>query len=474
VQLVLNKFIEQRRFNYKLILFSILLIIPIILLLNYFNLNTRIVIIALGIPLICILFFSFDTFKFFFVVSLFTYYYLFGLYLTVFIALAFFISFLITHSNIQKEFFNTPLTLPFLIYYLTIIPSLVNSSNILLTVYMMFNLNAIILLLLIFGYTNNDYKKIKTIINSFLVLCSIDALVISFLGFTKGGRVFGYSGIVFVDYSAIAIVTLLLFLLLRKSNYSLLFIFGILIILTGLIFTQTRNTFLSLALTCFTIFIYLIFKKNIFNVSKSKLIGIFTTVILVSSLLFILLSYYNPDVFQRIEQINQNSIISVRNESDISKSTLLTRFLIWDTAWSAFKEHPVIGIGAYSFQFESSLYYTIPKNLFKSFVEGNSPHITFLASLTETGILGFFGFLFFLITSLKIGFSSIKKAISEDQKFYSLIILSIQIYIFYSMFLTDAWLWGQCGMLWGTVMGLSIANYKIISSESKTLLNVTK
>jgi len=474
VQLVLNKFSDQRRFSYKIFFFSLILIFPLILLLNYFSLSTKSVVIIIGLPLISVIFFSFDAFKFFFIVSLFTYYYFFGLYLAVFIALTFFLSFLITHYNIQKDFFNTPLTLPFIIYYFSIIPSFINSSDILLSFYMLLNLHAVILLLLIFGYTNNDYKKIKNVISTFISLCIFDALVIIFYGLTVGGRVFGFSGIVFVDFSAISIITLLIYLLVRKGKYSYLFVIGILIVLAGLIFTQTRNTFLSLALTSITIFIYLIFKKNIFDISGKKLVGIFTTVIIVSTILFIILNYYTPDVFQRIEQVNKSSILSVKSETDIQKSSLITRFLIWDTAWNAFKAHPIIGIGTYSFPFESSLYYTIPKDLFKTYVEGNSPHITFLACLTETGILGLLGFLIFLFSSLKIGFKSVKKAVTENQKFYSLLILSVQIYIFYSMFLTDAWLWGQCGMLWGMVLGLSIANYKIITSDTQTNMNIVQ
>ena len=143
----------------------------------------------------------------------------------------------------------------------------------------------------------------------------------------------------------------------------------------------------------------------------------------------------------------------------------MTRLLIWDTAINAFKHHPIIGIGVYSFPFESAQYYTISKELFKDYVKGLSPHITYLAVLTETGILGFIGFIIFLISSIRLGIKSLNLASTEQQKFYSLLILSLNIYIFYSMFLSDAWLWGQCGMLWGMILGMSIANYKIIKNS---------
>jgi hypothetical protein len=79
-----------------------------------------------------------------------------------------------------------------------------------------------------------------------------------------------------------------------------------------------------------------------------------------------------------------------------------------------------------------------------------------------------------LVFSLKTGFSSVKLSVTSEQKFFSTILLTLQIYIFFSMFLTDAWLWGQCGMLWGMVMGLLIANNKIVKYTNRLNLNAAK
>ena len=57
----------------------------------------------------------------------------------------------------------------------------------------------------------------------------------------------------------------------------------------------------------------------------------------------------------------------------------------------------------------------------------------------------------------------------ENERILSVVILFLQIYIFFSMFMTDAWLWGQCGMLWGFILGLSVANYNILSKRVPAL-----
>jgi len=333
----------------------------------------------------------------------------------------------------------------------------------------MLNLHAIVILVFVISYTMMDYKKINNIIMMFISLVAIDSIVIVMLELIQGGRLFGISGVVFVDYGAISIIPLLLYVVFSKKYYSKFYIFVALLVLAGLIFSQTRNSFISLILTALTILIFLFFKSDKFNISRSKLVGTFLAAIVFTFSLILILTVTNPKVFERFTELEKSSTLNVKTEADFTGNSLLSRILIWDTAWNAFKEHPVIGIGAYSFPFESGKYYTISKNLFDEFVKGLSPHVTFFANLSETGILGFVGFIILLTSSLSIALKSVKLANSEDQKFYSLIIFSLQIYIFFSMFLTDAWLWGQCGMLWGIVMGVSIANYKIITNTDSVL-----
>ena len=457
------------KFILKTLLLGILFIVLLFILLNAFQFDSKAILIVIGIPFISILFFSYDTYKYFLVLSIFTNYFFFGLYISVYISIGLLLSFLISHRNIKAEILKTPLTVPIFIYYISIIPSLFNSSNILLSSFLMLNLHAIVILVFVISYTMMDYKKINNIIMMFISLVAIDSIVIVMLELIQGGRLFGISGVVFVDYGAISIIPLLLYVVFSKKYYSKFYIFVALLVLAGLIFSQTRNSFISLILTALTILIFLFFKSDKFNISRSKLVGTFLAAIVFTFSLILILTVTNPKVFERFTELEKSSTLNVKTEADFTGNSLLSRILIWDTAWNAFKEHPVIGIGAYSFPFESGKYYTISKNLFDEFVKGLSPHVTFFANLSETGILGFVGFIILLTSSLSIALKSVKLANSEDQKFYSLIIFSLQIYIFFSMFLTDAWLWGQCGMLWGIVMGVSIANYKIITNTDSVL-----
>src|SRR5437773_3158802 len=57
--------------------------------------------------------------------------------------------------------------------------------------------------------------------------------------------------------------------------------------------------------------------------------------------------------------------------------------LIWDAAINAFRAHPVTGIGVYGYPYSSKRYSTVPLPLYRAFVEGNSPHETFIARSEE-------------------------------------------------------------------------------------------
>jgi O-antigen ligase len=104
--------------------------------------------------------------------------------------------------------------------------------------------------------------------------------------------------------------------------------------------------------------------------------------------------------------------------------------------------------------------------LYESFVERLTPHETFLAILTESGIIGFLGFVIFLISTIVFAIKSYLISKSVEELFYSEIILWLTLYTLFSMIITDAWLWGHGIVLWGLLIGMSIANRKIINLNS--------
>lgn len=89
------------------------------------------------------------------------------------------------------------------------------------------------------------------------------------------------------------------------------------------------------------------------------------------------------------------------------------RFVIWQKAWQVFKTYPIIGIGPGTFQDYFPLYpkWGVPQ-----------PHNIFLAFLTQTGLLGFIGFIVLLIWFFRNGLKLFKTQ-------YSLLLIMIMAYI---------------------------------------------
>ncbi len=167
---------------------------------------------------------------------------------------------------------------------------------------------------------------------------------------------------------------------------------------------------------------------------------------------------------QRIEkramQVSVEKDIAIDQRGKVENS-LVSRILIWDTAWNAFLAHPLVGIGVYSFPYSSNQYYRIPKLLYVLYVEGLSPHQTQLAVLAETGIVGAIGYLIFLFALWKSGYQALSKASGPQDTKYALVAFTAVVYCTISMIFTDAWLWGQGIVLLGLVTGAMLANRKL-------------
>lgn len=368
---------------------------------------------------------------------------------------------LIYYKNTLKDLAN-PILLPALLYLFCTIPSIVNVTNVGLFITLMQNLVYMILAFSIIGSAVLDYRHIEKYLMYFVLWGLLNSINLIYVALQTGRRYYGFSGVVFVDFACILMLLFIPYIIFNRKGLrwvaSLLFI----VFFAALMFTQTRNTLISLFLTIVIILIYLVNNSYRFKLSRKKLVTGTVLLASVTVILFLTVIFIAPQVFERLTELSSNKQVEVTSGDDFGVNSLVSRFMIWHTCISAFIQHPIIGIGAFSFPTESVRYYKIPTVIFKLFVEGTGPHITYLAVLTETGIIGLMGFVYFLVATFRMNLASLRIAITDEQKFFSLLLFILQIYITISMTMTDAWLWGQCGMLWGLILGLSVANNKIL------------
>ncbi|MBK7105835.1 MAG: O-antigen ligase family protein [Ignavibacteriae bacterium] len=327
------------------------------------------------------------------------------------------------------------------------------------------NLIAMILVMTSIPIVLKRRTDLYFILYIYLLLTAIDSIYVIVNGIITGGRVFGFSGVFYVDLSGIgALISIILFIYERHMKK---IIFGLLMILitTGLIFTQTRNAWLSTGLSLFIIILLLLIKSVKFYVKKSKIIKILTVIIVTIIGIYFISSQASAGIEDRISSEESSQVIT--DDPGSVSSSYVSRLFIWHTAYNAFAQHPFIGIGFYSFSFSSHLYYTIPKSFYKTFVMERTPHVTWIAVLTETGIVGLIGFIFLVFTIIKIGIKELNLVSKPDDAKITVVIIGIQLYILISMFMTDAWLWGQQVVLWGITLGMSVSNYNLLLANMK-------
>ncbi|MBK7866127.1 MAG: O-antigen ligase family protein [Ignavibacteriales bacterium] len=172
--------------------------------------------------------------------------------------------------------------------------------------------------------------------------------------------------------------------------------------------------------------------------------------------------------FFRIEEKQKLSAESLE-VADVNNS-LVTRYFIWSTGYNGFINHPLFGIGMYSFAYTSKFYNELPDNIYKKFVSGLTLHHGYYSMLVETGIFGFIGLLIFLVVIFRKARDVYIKAGNSPMFLQAFIAFWVLIYIITSLMFTDAWFWGRGIVMWGTVLGVISALNNIIKREQEVSL----
>lgn len=439
--------------NLVLLLFTAVLIIP----LTYYladsgtKFTTRIGLVAFPLLLIGLL--NFRIALSIFLVTLFLEINPFFYYsLSAFMVFYLLLSFAVTNKGFTLKDMKTPFTGVMIFFLLTLLPSLVNSKAPVIGILNFLQWGIVLTLIFILSNTLTTVKKINYLVLFYLVMISINAFYSIYQGLTIGRRAFGFAGIMYVDLLGIAIVVVFILMLAAKGKIKWLFGSMFTIMVLSLIFTKTRNVWLNVGMVLLMSFIHLIIKSGYLKIRRQKLIryGVMAMVIVLVGGGG-LISYFGTSFF-RLSEKSKLTTESLET-GDVSNS-LVTRYFIWSTGLNGFLQHPVLGIGIYTFPYTSKFYNQLPEVLFKKFVEMYSMHHGYFAILVEAGILGFIGLIFFLSYLVRKTRKIFREA--EDTPFdvHAFISIWVITYILISLFFSDAWFWGRGIIIWSVVLGV--------------------
>ena len=176
--------------------------------------------------------------------------------------IAFFINITFEKGEIDLTIFKY-----LLFFVLPIIPSYFLAINYPEAILLNFNLFAFIILILITSIAFNNTKEIKNIFNVFLLGAVTNSFHLIYQAFFLQKRVFGFAGIMFVDLVGVAIIISFSFFLLYKDR-QVLYALITLILLTALVFTQTRNAWISTGMVLILMTFHYSIKSQFFNLDR--------------------------------------------------------------------------------------------------------------------------------------------------------------------------------------------------------------
>jgi O-antigen ligase len=439
----------------KHLLWSLLLPLLFVFLFDFFSGKTAVIILLAILPVMGILLLDFPLMLSAIVASLFLNVHVYGHDASVWFTFLVYVGFLVTHRNLRRTDFAHSLWYPLLAYGATQILSLANSTTPLANLYLLYNYAAMILLIAIVVASVKSESLVRRLLVVFLLLTGLNSLQVVIQGVLVHKRVFGFGGIMFVDYVGMSVVVATVLAVFHSGMKRYAFI-GLTILFAGaLITTQTRTSWISTAVTSALFMSYLIIKAPMFHFRRTRLIvTAFSSVILVIGS-YALMNAMNPSIGLRATETTDTSTNAI-NEGGRTTSSLVTRVLVWHTAYQAFQSHPIIGVGAYGFPMVSSQYYTIPKILYDAYVKDLTPHQTYVAVLAETGMVGLLGFGVLLVALVAVVSRLLSRYDGKARDKLRLAVVWSFCYCLVSMWTTDAWLYGRGIVLLSVLIGLML------------------
>ncbi len=457
---------QARSFDYKNLLYILIAaasVFPLTYFLNIFGDKTTIRLILISIPVIFAGFLNFRLALFLFLATWLTNLYPWPLFaLAHFVIPYLFLSFFITNSRLSYSDFRSVFTFPVILFVLFLLPSFVNTPVPFESAVSMLHIGALLALILLFNMWIKSNKEITFVAVTYVGLTLLNSLYLIFQGVTTGKRVFGIAGITFVDILGIAIVIVFIVMLTAQKDKRWLYASILFILILASFYTKTRNVWINIGIVLFSSFFHIIIRSGYLKIEKTKLLraGIAATVFIVLLGSF-LISFYGKEFF-RLESTQELTKEAI--EAGEIQNSFVTRYFIWYTGFNGFIQHPIAGIGIYSFSFASEPYNQLPDLLYKKFVKDLTLHHGYYSILVEAGIIGFTGLIIFLVMIFKRAGKILKASENTEYFLPAFVSFWVLIYIIISLFFTDAWFWGRMILMWGVLMGVFSGIDKLLKS----------
>ncbi len=188
----------------------------------------------------------------------------------------------------------------------------------------------------------------------------------------------------------------------------------------GLLVTRTRSAWLGLFVALiFVIFYLLVYQRSLILRNKRWLL-------LLVALLFVVMLYPVRAGGERKVRMVKVAWDKVKSVTDFKQMAYVQRFLIWEAAYSMFKESPLLGHGWGNFEiiypFHQGKFLKIEQySPFRT--HANNAHNEILEVVSQIGIVGLGIYIWFFILFFKLGIDNYRKLTGEYEKVVALALL---------------------------------------------------
>jgi hypothetical protein len=346
---------------------------------------------------------------------------------------------------------RTPLDKPIILFILVLGLSLINSIDFWVGIktYLWHIQTVIIFYIVVNSIDINDIEKLLVF---FLIITLMHSMydIILFISAKGQIRALGIAGASIEGFTVTSLVICYSFFIYQKrTTRRVLMGIVFLILLWGLIVTQTRGGYISFVL-CYIFVTFITLWKA--NKIKSRFIirniGWLTLFILV---LFIVFIFSYPSFLERSIHGHKMGILT-----GYSIDTTQFRYFLWGLSLKSFFLKPILGIGLGQFYRISAVIPELRLNLFYGLVKGLDPHNTVLYYLSQTGIVGLSCFLYLLFSTLNSTRAKYNNSTQVRDLRISTALLGFLFYVIISSFYAGEWFYGVGGGLLALFLGLCV------------------
>ncbi len=291
-------------------------------------------------------------------------------------------------------------------------------------------------------------------------------VVLQFVLASGAARVFGFSPSTFGTLAMTAIPIGVAFAFSENRRHTLPYLAGSLVLMAGIVATQSRFPLLMSLLLATTSVIWRLRHRPfepgsaaaVANHSLRSKALLLASVFVVGGVgLVVLRPAGLESVLERFDRLWTLS----------PTGTMSLRLTLWSFAVEAFLRNPILGIGPGCFRTVQEILPGLRLNELAYWIRGLSAHNLFLHYLAETGVIGAGALTALVINQFRLGRRPWLEAVDGIDRDSALALSTASAMFLITTFVESGWLWGQTGFVFAFFLALIACNADASTDRSK-------